>query len=179
MAMRCDGLALPSLRLAACYASRRPSCSAAASAGSWPFSRGVVTTGLYGTLRHPSYLGLIVMMLGWGLAFRSLVGVALAVLVILPFYWRASGPRRRCSRSISAGTHMPLIAPVPIVSFLGFIDLWISFSPAHDFHANANDVPIAPTGLRCRRLSYHHNTVHFTVSLPALATNAAKMRFPA
>ena len=48
----------------------------------------LVTTGIYGTIRHPSYLGLIVMMLGWGLAFRSLVGVALAALVILPLIAR-------------------------------------------------------------------------------------------
>jgi protein-S-isoprenylcysteine O-methyltransferase Ste14 len=48
----------------------------------------LVTTGLYGTIRHPSYLGLIVMMLGWGLAFRSLVGVAFAFLIILPLLAR-------------------------------------------------------------------------------------------
>ena len=36
------------------------------------------TTGLYGVIRHPSYLGLIVMMLGWALAFRALAGLLLA-----------------------------------------------------------------------------------------------------
>ena len=34
----------------------------------------LVTSGLYGIIRHPSYLGLFVLMLGWGLAFRSGVG---------------------------------------------------------------------------------------------------------
>lgn len=48
----------------------------------------LVTSGLYGVIRHPSYLGLIVMMLGWGLAFRSLVGILLALLVIFPLIAR-------------------------------------------------------------------------------------------
>ena len=42
----------------------------------------LVTTGLYGLIRNPSYLGLIVLMLGWGLAFRSWIGVLFAVLTI-------------------------------------------------------------------------------------------------
>jgi protein-S-isoprenylcysteine O-methyltransferase Ste14 len=40
----------------------------------------LVSGGLYGIIRHPSYLGLFVLMLGWGLAFRSGVGVVIAVL---------------------------------------------------------------------------------------------------
>lgn len=48
----------------------------------------LVTTGIYGTIRHPSYLGLIAMMLGWALAFRSLLGVLLAALIILPLIAR-------------------------------------------------------------------------------------------
>jgi protein-S-isoprenylcysteine O-methyltransferase Ste14 len=40
----------------------------------------LVTTGIYGIIRHPSYLGLIVMALGWALAFRSGVGLLLAAL---------------------------------------------------------------------------------------------------
>jgi protein-S-isoprenylcysteine O-methyltransferase Ste14 len=48
----------------------------------------LVTTGIYGTIRHPSYLGLIVMMLGWALAFRSLLGVVLAALTIMPLIAR-------------------------------------------------------------------------------------------
>ena len=42
----------------------------------------LVTTGLYGAIRHPSYLGLLVNSLGWALAFRSGVGVLLAALLI-------------------------------------------------------------------------------------------------
>lgn len=42
----------------------------------------LVTTGLYGFIRHPSYLGLLVASLGWGLAFRSGIGVLLALLLV-------------------------------------------------------------------------------------------------
>jgi protein-S-isoprenylcysteine O-methyltransferase Ste14 len=44
----------------------------------------LVTNGLYGVIRHPSYLGLLLGALGWALAFRSGVGVLLAVLLIPP-----------------------------------------------------------------------------------------------
>ncbi len=42
----------------------------------------LVTNGVYGVIRHPSYLGLLVNSLGWGLAFRSVVGVLLTALMI-------------------------------------------------------------------------------------------------
>jgi protein-S-isoprenylcysteine O-methyltransferase Ste14 len=48
----------------------------------------LVTTGVYGVIRHPSYLGLLVNSLGWGLAFRSGVGVLLAALLIPPLIAR-------------------------------------------------------------------------------------------
>ena len=38
----------------------------------------LVTGGVYGVIRHPSYLGLLVGVLGWGLAFRAGVGVVIA-----------------------------------------------------------------------------------------------------
>jgi protein-S-isoprenylcysteine O-methyltransferase Ste14 len=44
----------------------------------------LVTGGVYGVIRHPSYLGLLLGSLGWALAFRSGVGVALAALLIVP-----------------------------------------------------------------------------------------------
>jgi protein-S-isoprenylcysteine O-methyltransferase Ste14 len=40
----------------------------------------LVRSGLYSIIRHPSYLGLFVLMLGWGLSFRSGVGVVIALL---------------------------------------------------------------------------------------------------
>jgi protein-S-isoprenylcysteine O-methyltransferase Ste14 len=44
----------------------------------------LVTDGLYSRIRHPSYLGLLLTALGWGLAFRSGVGVLLAALLVPP-----------------------------------------------------------------------------------------------
>src|SRR5215472_8771515 len=40
----------------------------------------LVTTGIYRVIRHPSYLGMLINALGWGLAFRSWAGVLLAAL---------------------------------------------------------------------------------------------------
>jgi len=54
----------------------------------------LVTTGIYGLIRHPSYLGLLVNALGWGLAFRSLVGVLLALLIIPPLLARINAEER-------------------------------------------------------------------------------------
>lgn len=48
----------------------------------------LVTTGIYSKIRNPSYLGLIVSSVGWGLAFRSWAGVILGLLMILPLVGR-------------------------------------------------------------------------------------------
>jgi protein-S-isoprenylcysteine O-methyltransferase Ste14 len=48
----------------------------------------LVTDGVYGVIRHPSYLGLLVNALGWALAFRSGVGVLLVVLTLIPLLAR-------------------------------------------------------------------------------------------
>jgi len=48
----------------------------------------LVTSGPYGIVRHPSYFGLTVMLFGWALAFRSWVGVILAILTIVPLLAR-------------------------------------------------------------------------------------------
>jgi protein-S-isoprenylcysteine O-methyltransferase Ste14 len=48
----------------------------------------LLTTGLYATIRHPSYLGLLLSSLGWVLAFRSGLGVVLVALLILPLLAR-------------------------------------------------------------------------------------------
>jgi len=48
----------------------------------------LVTTGIYHTIRHPSYLGLLISTLGWGLAFHSGVGVLLAALLLPPLLAR-------------------------------------------------------------------------------------------
>ena len=54
----------------------------------------LVTGGIYRIIRHPSYLGLLVNALGWGLAFRSGVGVLLAVLLIPPVLARIGAEER-------------------------------------------------------------------------------------
>lgn len=48
----------------------------------------LVTGGVYSVIRHPSYLGLLVSSLGWGLIFRSAVGVLLAALTVPPILAR-------------------------------------------------------------------------------------------
>jgi len=48
----------------------------------------LMTRGIYGTIRHPSYLGLLVNSLGWALAFRSGVGVMLTALTLIPLLAR-------------------------------------------------------------------------------------------
>jgi len=48
----------------------------------------LATTGIYGLIRHPSYLGLLVNSLGWALAFRSGIGVLLVALMLVPLLAR-------------------------------------------------------------------------------------------
>jgi protein-S-isoprenylcysteine O-methyltransferase Ste14 len=43
----------------------------------------LVTTGIYRVIQHPSYLGLLITMLGWALAFRSVIGVLLTFLFLM------------------------------------------------------------------------------------------------
>jgi protein-S-isoprenylcysteine O-methyltransferase Ste14 len=55
----------------------------------------LATSGVYGVMRHPSYLGLLVNTLGWGLAFRSGVGVLLTALMIPPLLARIRAEEQR------------------------------------------------------------------------------------
>ena len=48
----------------------------------------LVTTGLYRYIRHPSYLGVLVMTGGWALAFRSGIGLVLTALFLPPLIAR-------------------------------------------------------------------------------------------
>ena len=70
--------------------SGRSTSSGIASAVWSLFSPGtlLVTDGIYSVIRHPSYLGLLVNSLGWGLAFRSGVGVLLTMALIPPLLAR-------------------------------------------------------------------------------------------
>jgi protein-S-isoprenylcysteine O-methyltransferase Ste14 len=46
------------------------------------------THGIYSLVRNPSYLGMLTNMLGWGLAFRSWAGVAVAATLLVPLVAR-------------------------------------------------------------------------------------------
>jgi protein-S-isoprenylcysteine O-methyltransferase Ste14 len=54
----------------------------------------LVTTGIYSTIRNPSYLGLLLGALGWSLAFRSWVGVILTASIIPPLAARMASEER-------------------------------------------------------------------------------------
>jgi len=62
----------------------------------------LMTSGLYGIIRHPSYLGLFVLTLGWGLAFRSGVGVIIAVLMLVVLLARIKAEERLLSETFGA-----------------------------------------------------------------------------
>jgi protein-S-isoprenylcysteine O-methyltransferase Ste14 len=48
----------------------------------------LVTNGIYGVIRHPSYLGLMLYSVGWALVFRSGVGLLLVALMVPPLLAR-------------------------------------------------------------------------------------------
>jgi protein-S-isoprenylcysteine O-methyltransferase Ste14 len=62
----------------------------------------LVTNGLYGVVRHPSYLGLFVLVLGWGCVFRSGLGVAIAVLMLIVLLARIEAEERLLSETFGA-----------------------------------------------------------------------------
>jgi protein-S-isoprenylcysteine O-methyltransferase Ste14 len=52
------------------------------------------TTGIYGVIRNPSYLGLLITSLGWVLTFRSGVGVVLVASLLVPLVARIRAEER-------------------------------------------------------------------------------------
>lgn len=52
------------------------------------------TRGIYRLVRNPSYLGMIINMIGWGLAFRGLSGVAIALFLLVPLVPRIHSEER-------------------------------------------------------------------------------------
>jgi protein-S-isoprenylcysteine O-methyltransferase Ste14 len=54
----------------------------------------LVTRGVYGVIRHPSYLGLLLNSLGWVLVFRSWIGVLLTVVTVVPLLARIDAEER-------------------------------------------------------------------------------------
>jgi protein-S-isoprenylcysteine O-methyltransferase Ste14 len=62
----------------------------------------LVTMGPYRYIRHPSYLGLLISALGWGLAFNTAVGVLLALANIPPLVARMNAEERLLSSEFGA-----------------------------------------------------------------------------
>ena len=54
----------------------------------------LVTTGIYRTIRNPSYLGLLAAQLGWAMAFNTWVGVLLAAALLPPLVARMHAEER-------------------------------------------------------------------------------------
>jgi protein-S-isoprenylcysteine O-methyltransferase Ste14 len=54
----------------------------------------LVTGGIYRVIRHPSYLGLLMIAIGWALVFRSVIGLLLAALLIVPLIARIHAEER-------------------------------------------------------------------------------------
>jgi protein-S-isoprenylcysteine O-methyltransferase Ste14 len=62
----------------------------------------LVTGGIYRVIRHPSYLGLFINALGWGLAFRAGVGVFIAVLMLIVVIARIKAEERLLRETFGA-----------------------------------------------------------------------------
>jgi protein-S-isoprenylcysteine O-methyltransferase Ste14 len=63
----------------------------------------LVTSGIYRLIRHPSYLGMLISTLGWGMAFRSWVGVLFTLLFIPPLLARIRAEERLLGSHFGAG----------------------------------------------------------------------------
>jgi protein-S-isoprenylcysteine O-methyltransferase Ste14 len=61
-----------------------------------------VTDGLYGVIRHPSYLGLLATAVGWSLAFRSGVGFVVSALIALVLVARMDAEERLLAETFGA-----------------------------------------------------------------------------
>jgi len=59
----------------------------------------LVIPGVYSSVKHPSYLGLLIKSLGWSVAFRSGAGVLLTLLLLPPLIAGFAPKRRCCFRS--------------------------------------------------------------------------------
>jgi protein-S-isoprenylcysteine O-methyltransferase Ste14 len=52
------------------------------------------TRGIYAVVRNPSYVGMLTIMLGWGLAFRAWTGVLITLLMLIPLVSRIRAEER-------------------------------------------------------------------------------------
>jgi protein-S-isoprenylcysteine O-methyltransferase Ste14 len=58
----------------------------------------LITHGLYGVIRHPRYLGLIVLVLGSALVYRAWIGVAADIVLLGTLLWRISDEEKLLHR---------------------------------------------------------------------------------
>jgi protein-S-isoprenylcysteine O-methyltransferase Ste14 len=64
--------------------------------------RKLVTDRLYGVVRRPSYLGLLLTAVGWSLAFRARVGIAISALIALVLVKRIDAEERLLGETFGA-----------------------------------------------------------------------------
>jgi protein-S-isoprenylcysteine O-methyltransferase Ste14 len=62
----------------------------------------LVTHGLYRVIRHPRYLGLIVLVLGSALVYRAWVGIAASVVLVPALLWRIRDEEAMLEREFGA-----------------------------------------------------------------------------
>ncbi|MBV9303045.1 MAG: isoprenylcysteine carboxylmethyltransferase family protein [Acidobacteriaceae bacterium] len=62
----------------------------------------LVTTGIYGRIRNPSYFGLLIASFGWALTFRAGLGVVIAALLLIPLLARIRSEERLLAEQFGA-----------------------------------------------------------------------------
>lgn len=62
----------------------------------------LVTTGLYGIVRHPMYLGVMLLAIGWSLYWASLIGLFLTIILFIVLNQKANKEERLLTKKYPA-----------------------------------------------------------------------------